>query len=120
MERTFFLIASLLGGLSVALGTFARAHVSDRLDAGMFGQLPDRRHLYVLSRAGLVCRRAGAEQVAGQQFTALGRLALCGVFFFWGSLFLMAFTGQRWPLGAITPIGGVAFIAGWLLLAIAA
>ena len=39
-----------------------------------------------------------------------------GIVFFSGSLFIMAFTGLRW-LGAITPIGGVAFIAGWLLLA---
>ena len=45
-----------------------------------------------------------------------GWLFVIGIVFFSGSLFLMAFTGMRW-LGAITPIGGVAFIAGWLLLA---
>jgi len=41
---------------------------------------------------------------------------LAGIVFFSGSLYLLAITGNRW-LGAITPIGGIAFIAGWLLLA---
>ena len=48
-----------------------------------------------------------------------GWLFVVGILFFSGSLYLMAFTGQRW-LGAVTPIGGVAFIAGWLCLAVAA
>ena len=45
-----------------------------------------------------------------------GWLFVIGIVFFSGSLYVMAFTGQRW-LGAVTPIGGVAFIIGWLLLA---
>jgi uncharacterized membrane protein YgdD (TMEM256/DUF423 family) len=48
-----------------------------------------------------------------------GWLMVSGIFFFSGSLYLMAATGQRW-LGAVTPIGGVAFIAGWLLLFVSA
>jgi len=43
-------------------------------------------------------------------------LFLAGMFFFSGSLYLMTFTQQKW-LGAITPVGGLAFIGGWLLLA---
>ena len=43
-------------------------------------------------------------------------MLLAGIVFFSGSLYLLAITGNRW-LGAITPIGGIAFIAGWLLLA---
>ena len=48
-----------------------------------------------------------------------GWLFVAGILLFSGSLIGMAFTGQRW-LGAITPIGGVAWIVGWLLLAAAA
>jgi uncharacterized protein (TIGR03382 family) len=46
-------------------------------------------------------------------------LLLAGIVFFSGSLYVLALTGQRW-LGAVTPIGGVAFIAAWLVLAWAA
>jgi uncharacterized membrane protein YgdD (TMEM256/DUF423 family) len=48
-----------------------------------------------------------------------GWLFVAGIVIFSGSLFVMAFTGLRW-LGAITPIGGVAFIVGWLLLGLTA
>ncbi len=48
-----------------------------------------------------------------------GWLFIAGIVVFSGSLYLLVMTGTRW-LGAITPIGGVAFIAGWLLLALAA
>ena len=55
---------------------------------------------------------SGASQVAGWSFVA-GTLVFCG------TLYAMTLTGARW-LGAITPIGGVAFIVGWVALAVAA
>jgi uncharacterized membrane protein YgdD (TMEM256/DUF423 family) len=48
-----------------------------------------------------------------------GWLFVVGILIFSGSLYILAFTGIRW-LGAITPIGGVAFIGGWICLALAA
>lgn len=51
--------------------------------------------------------------------TWAGYLFLAGILFFSGSLYLLVFTRQSW-LGAITPIGGVAFIAGWGCLLLAA
>lgn len=48
-----------------------------------------------------------------------GWLLLAGILVFSGSLYLMVLTGMRW-LGAITPIGGVCFVFGWLALAMAA
>ncbi|MEZ4582277.1 MAG: DUF423 domain-containing protein [Caldilineaceae bacterium] len=48
-----------------------------------------------------------------------GWLFVAGIVIFSGSLYVLVFSGQRW-LGAITPIGGVAFIAGWILLAVVA
>lgn len=44
---------------------------------------------------------------------------IAGITLFSGSLYLMVFTGARW-LGAVTPLGGVAFLAGWTLIALAA
>jgi uncharacterized membrane protein YgdD (TMEM256/DUF423 family) len=52
-------------------------------------------------------------------FGVAGVLFLAGIVVFSGSLYLLALTGGRW-LGAITPLGGLAFLAGWLLLAIGA
>ena len=49
---------------------------------------------------------------------ASGWLFLVGIIIFSGSLYILSLSGIRW-LGAITPIGGVAFLAGWLLLAVA-
>lgn len=63
-----------------------------------------------LARAGLVSER-GAEWTC--------RLLAVGITFFAGSLYLLAVTGER-LLGAVTPIGGVAFIAAWVTLAVAA
>ena len=60
----------------------------------------------------LVVARHGHAVAAGWCFTA-------GIFVFSGSLYALALTGVT-ILGAITPIGGVAFLAGWILLAVAA
>jgi uncharacterized membrane protein YgdD (TMEM256/DUF423 family) len=48
-----------------------------------------------------------------------GVLFLAGIVVFSGSLYLLALTGERW-LGAVTPFGGMAFLTGWLALAIGA
>jgi len=45
-----------------------------------------------------------------------GVFILAGIILFSGSLYVLSLTGQRW-IGAITPVGGTAFLAGWLLLA---
>jgi uncharacterized membrane protein YgdD (TMEM256/DUF423 family) len=55
----------------------------------------------------------------GGWVAASGWLFLAGIVVFSGSLYLMTLTGARW-LGAVTPLGGLAFILGWLALALAA
>ena len=55
----------------------------------------------------------------GPLINLAGVLFITGIIVFSGSLFLLSLTGMRW-LGAITPIGGLAFLAGWLLLIITA
>ncbi len=120
MERTFFLIASLLGGLSVALGAFGAHALRDRLDAGMLANYQTGvTYMFFHGLALFVVVLALSKWPASNLPLWAGWLFVAGIVFFSGSLFLMAFTGPR-LLGAITPIGGVAFIAGWLLLAITA
>ena len=104
-------VAALLGFLGVALGAFG-AH-------GLKGSfvLPDGPdwwktavlyHLVHAVAALATGRSDGRASASTWCFAA-------GVLFFSGSLYAMALTDARW-LGAVTPVGGVAFLAGWLLL----
>jgi uncharacterized membrane protein YgdD (TMEM256/DUF423 family) len=117
MERTFFLIASLLGSLSVALGAFGAHALRDRIEASMLANYQTGvSYMFYHTLALFIVVLALTRWPGSSQPVWAGWLFVIGIVFFSGSLFLMAFTGMRW-LGAITPIGGVAFIAGWLLLA---
>ncbi len=106
--------------LAVILGAFGAHGLRTRLDAYSMG-VYERAVFYhfvhamgllvvsILPRLGIVSLTAGSWVCA---------LLLTGAVIFSGSLYLLAVTGIRW-LGAITPIGGLSFIAAWVLLAIA-
>lgn len=121
MNQLFLGLAGLFGATGVALGAFGahalRGRVSDDLLATF--ETATRYHLIhavalavvaVALHAGLV--QPGIGRWAGWGFVA-------GMLLFAGSLYLLVFTGQRW-LGAVTPLGGVALIAAWTCLAVAA
>ena len=117
MERTFFLIGSLLGSISVALGAFGAQALRDRIEASLLANYQTGvSYMFYHTLALFIVVLALTRWPGSSQPVWAGWLFVIGIVFFSGSLFLMAFTGMRW-LGAITPIGGVAFIAGWLLLA---
>ena len=120
MERTFFILASILGGLAVALGAFGAHALKTRLSPDMLQifETGVRYHFYHALALGLV--------VVAMQYwpktnlpTIAGWLFIVGIVIFSGSLYILSTSGVRW-WGAITPIGGVAFIAGWACLAFAA
>ena len=117
MDRTFFIIASLLGTLSVAFGAFGAHALRDRLEPSLLANFQTGvTYQFYHALALFVVVLAISKWPTGNSAVWAGWLFVAGIVFFSGSLYLMAFTGQRW-LGAVTPIGGVAFIAGWLLLA---
>lgn len=117
MERTFFLIGSFLGTLSVALGAFGAHALRDRIEASLLANYQTGvTYMFYHTLAIFIVVLALGKWSQSTLPVWSGWLFVVGIVFFSGSLFVMAFTGQRW-LGAITPIGGVAFIAGWLLLA---
>ena len=89
----------------------------DRIEAGLLANYQTGvTYMFFHALALFVVVMALGKWPASSLPVWSGWLFVVGIVFFSGSLFVMAFTGQRW-LGAITPIGGVAFIAGWLLLA---
>ncbi len=120
MERVFFTLGSLLGGLAVALGAFGahglRAHLSTDLLSTF--ETAVRYQMYH-SLALIFVAFATTRWAASSLPFAAGWLFIAGILLFSGSLYLLVFTGQRW-LGAITPFGGLAFIAGWICLALVA
>ena len=119
MERLFFALGALSALVAVAAGAFGAHALRNRLVPDMQGvfEVGARYHMYhalaLLAAAWAVGRWPGGPAVAA------GWLFVAGTLIFSGSLYLLALTGQRW-LGAITPLGGLAFILGWAALAWAA
>ncbi len=126
MSRLFLLIGALSAALGIAAGAFGahalRARVEPRLlEVFETGARYQMYHAFALIAVAWVLSRYGANTpAAGSGFAvASGWLFVVGTLLFSGSLYAMTFTGIR-ALGAITPIGGVCFIAGWVCLAVAA
>jgi uncharacterized membrane protein YgdD (TMEM256/DUF423 family) len=117
MEKTFLLLASIFGALAVALGAFGAHALESRLSADLLStyEVGVRYHFYhALALLGVVAVISRWPEASAAVWA--GWLFVIGILIFSGSLYILAFTGIRW-LGAITPIGGVAFIAGWACLA---
>jgi uncharacterized membrane protein YgdD (TMEM256/DUF423 family) len=120
VAKLFLSLGALAGLLAVALGAFGAHALRGRLDdyaRGVF-ETAVQYHFYHALALVLV-----GVLLLSQPATALlkssGWLFLIGIAVFSGSLYILAITGIKW-LGAVTPLGGLAFIAGWGCLAAAA
>lgn len=120
MDRIFFLLASLLGGLGVALGAFGAHALRDRIAENLLANYETGVRYQFYHVLALVAVAVAIQRWPNSSLPVIaGWLFVIGVAIFSGTLYLMAFTGLRW-LGAITPIGGVALIAGWICLLLVA
>ena len=119
MDRVFFGLGALSALLAVAAGAFGAHALRNRLvpDTLVVFETSARYHMY--HALGLLAAAWAVARWPGGAATAAGWLFVAGTVIFSGSLYLLSFTGQRW-LGAVTPLGGVAFILGWAALAWAA
>jgi uncharacterized membrane protein YgdD (TMEM256/DUF423 family) len=120
MHSTWLLIAALAGASGVALGAFGAHGLKARVSAELLAVFETgvRYHLvHALALLGVAA--LATRSPAGMWLSLAGWLFVIGIVVFSGSLYVMTFTGARW-LGAITPVGGQAFIGGWLALAAAA
>src|SRR5689334_15569522 len=116
IERTALLLASLAGFSGVALGAFGAHGLKNRLASKPDGeqrlawwQTGAQYHLVHALGIGLAAVRPSPVQ-SGSGLAPW--LFLAGIALFSGSLYTMALTGIR-KLGAVTPLGGLAFLAGW-------
>ncbi len=120
MDQLFFVLGSLSGGLAVALGAFGAHALRARLTPDLLttfesGVRYQMYHALAMLAVAVAITRASASGL----LSAGGWLFAAGTVLFSGSLYLLCFTHKRW-LGAVTPFGGLAFIAGWVCLALAA
>jgi uncharacterized membrane protein YgdD (TMEM256/DUF423 family) len=107
-------VAGLVGALGVALGAFGAHGLKSVITDEHLLQVWDTGAKYHLLHAMALCAVAAHPKAP----TGPGVAFVTGIVLFSGSLYLMTLTGQRW-LGAVTPLGGLAFIVGWLWLAFA-
>jgi uncharacterized membrane protein YgdD (TMEM256/DUF423 family) len=118
VDRTFLLLGSIGGFLGVALGAFAAHGLRARLSPDMLAVFETgvRYHMYhslALLAASAVIGHLGPARL----LVSAGWLFVAGIALFSGSLYALAMTGVS-TLGAITPIGGLAFLGGWACLAL--
>jgi uncharacterized membrane protein YgdD (TMEM256/DUF423 family) len=121
MTQVLMTIAALLGGLSVAAGAFAshalRQQLSDR--ALEIFETAARYQMYHALALLLVASLLSRSESDQPLLIATGFAFISGTVIFCGSLYTLSLTDIKW-LGAIAPLGGVAFLVGWGCLAIAA
>ena len=119
MDRTFLWVGALAGFTGVALGAFGAHGLRSRLSAEMLAVFETGvRYQMYHSLAILIVARAAAR-LDGWLIRAAAWLFTAGIVLFSGSLYALALSGIT-TLGAVTPLGGLAFLAGWAALVIAA
>lgn len=118
MRKNFLLLAAISGFTGVTLGAFGAHGLRDSLTAEMMaiyktGVDYQMWHALGLGLIAFLQRQARTDKL----LCWAGGLMFAGIIIFSGSLYLLTITGIRW-LGAITPIGGVALLSAWALIAV--
>lgn len=114
--RSFALLGSLFAALAVVLGAFGAHALRATLSAADLATFETGVRYQMYHALGLFVVAWAMTQWNAASVVWAGWAFVVGILVFSGSLYALVLSGQRW-LGAITPIGGVAFILGWALLA---
>jgi uncharacterized membrane protein YgdD (TMEM256/DUF423 family) len=115
MERLFFLVGSISALIAVVLGAFGAHGLKGRLTTEMLNAFEVGVRYQMYHALALLAVAWALSRWPRAEVTVAGWLFVAGTIIFSGSLYLLSLTGIRW-IGAITPIGGVAFLLGWLSL----
>lgn len=118
-DRTFTLAGAVAGCLAVMLGAFAAHGLKGSLDAAALEMFRTGAQYQMYHALALFAVASVAARRPGRAASAAGWLFVAGMLLFSGSLYALALTGVK-VLGAITPFGGLCFLAGWAALANAA
>ncbi|TXK80045.1 DUF423 domain-containing protein [Paenibacillus sp. N3.4] len=120
MMKLFILLGSLNAFLSVALGAFGAHYLKQKLTADKLEVFHTGVQYHMIHAIGLIVIALLAEKLGNSSLVnASGWAIFIGIILFSGSLYALSLTGLKF-FGPITPLGGVSFLVGWVLLAIAA
>lgn len=114
--KLFFVLGAMFGGLAVVLGAFGAHALRGSLSTEDLSTFEIGVRYQMYHALALLAVAWAMTQWEAAALTAAGWAFVVGIVIFSGSLYVLVLTGQRW-LGAVTPVGGVAFILGWGLLA---
>ena len=116
MDRTFFALGAALAGIAVAAGAFGAHGLRGRLEADMLAVFETAVRYQMYHALALLAVAWATTRWPDGSAGLAGWLFVAGIVVFSGSLYVLALSGVRW-LGAITPLGGLCFLAGWAVLA---
>lgn len=119
MTRIVSLLGAVFAFLSVAAGAFGAHSLRAVLTADMLTVFETAVRYQMYHALALLIIGRMSEQAVNQKLRLASLCFVIGVVLFSGSLYALAFSGARW-IGALTPLGGSAFLVGWALLAWAA
>jgi uncharacterized membrane protein YgdD (TMEM256/DUF423 family) len=119
VQRTFLALGSISALIAVAAGAFGAHALRARFRPDLLAAFETGVRYQMFHALGLLGVAWAASRLPRGLAAAAGWLFVAGTVLFSGSLYLLALTGARW-LGAVTPVGGAAFLAGWACLAWAA
>ena len=114
--RVFALAGAVLGLVAVALGAFGAHALRSRVTPELLATFETGVRYHVYHALALFACAWAMDRWPSPQVVWAGGLFVTGIVLFSGSLYLLALTGARW-WGAVTPLGGLAFLAGWVCLA---
>jgi len=112
----WFAVGALAGACGVALGAFGAHGLRGRVPDELLAVFETGVRYHLVHALALLAVGWAATRFPSGWTSASGWLFTAGIVVFSGTLYLMTLTGARW-LGAITPLGGLALILGWLCLA---
>lgn len=116
MFRKYFTIGAIGVALAIALGAFGAHGLKDMVSERMLQNFETGVRYQMYSSLGIMLIALASTIVVGEKKLSLGALLIAiGTCIFSGSLYIMTLTGAT-ILGAITPIGGVLMIAGWVVV----
>ena len=117
MDRLFATLGAVSACLAVAAGAFGAHALRSRLSADLLAAFETGARYQMYHALALLLVAWAATRWPGPPVRAAGWLFVAGTVIFSGSLYLLALTGAR-AFGAVTPVGGLAFLAGWLALTV--
>ncbi len=115
MDKLFAISGGVSALLGVAAGAFGAHGLKDRLPSEMLEVFETAVRYQMYHAFGLLAVAWAVSRWPEAIPSTSGWMFIAGTVLFSGSLYVLSLTGVRW-LGAVTPLGGVAFIIGWLLL----